>query len=325
MKKRFITVVCSVVFMMSAVLTVNAEENTDATTIIDTQEEKDHTEEKNDIKEEETQEIIAKWIKEADGWRYQREDGSYPSDEWCEIDNKRYAFDEYGYMRTGWYQSDKVWYYCNANGTMAEGWVKDGKWYYLTPGSGAMAEGWQKISGKWYYLAPGSGAMVTGWFQEGGKWYYCYQSGVMASDTYVGAYYVNRSGVWISDTKQIKNEQALAVAQEIADSISAGSDLDRVAEAAYIVSLFCANATYMQSGENYNTAYGVFIAGEYSCAGATRALGMVLECMGYSWEHVNPNQWTHQWCRVTMDGQVGWADGQIGMAGYGSHPVEWMQ
>ena len=46
--------------------------------------------------------------------------------------------------------------------------------------------------------------------------------------------------------------------------------------------------------------------GEYSCAGATRALGMVLECMGYKWEHVNPNQWTHQWCKVTMDGQAGW-------------------
>ncbi len=75
-------------------------------------------------------------------------------------------------------------------------------------------------------------------------------------------------------------------------------------------------------GENYSEAYGVFIAGEFSCAGATRALGMVLSCMGYEWEHVNENQWTHQWCRVTMDGQAGWADGQIGYAGYGRHFVE---
>ena len=29
--------------------------------------------------------------------------------------------------------------------------------------------------------------------------------------------------------------------------------------------------------------------------------------------------------RVTMDGQIGWADGQIGYAGYGAHPVEGQQ
>ncbi len=129
-----------------------------------------------------------------------------------------------------------------------------------------------------------------------------------------------------SDSREGKREQARAVAQQIADSIRSDpgmqTDLDRVGAAAYIVSTYCSNAVYTMEGENYSEAYGVFIAGEFSCAGATRALGMVLSCMGYEWEHVNENQWTHQWCRVTMDGQAGWADGQIGYAGYGRHFVE---
>ena len=48
---------------------------------------------------------------------------------------------------------------------------------------------------------------------------------------------------------------------------------------------------------------------------------MVLECMGYQWEHINPNQWTHQCCKLEMDDQIGFADGQIGLVGYGEHPV----
>ena len=59
------------------------------------------------------------------------------------------------------------------------------------------------------------------------------------------------------------------------------------------------------------------MAGVYTCAGTTRALGRVLDYMGYSWQHVNENKWSHQWCIVTMDGQAGYADGMGGIAGYG--------
>lgn len=59
------------------------------------------------------------------------------------------------------------------------------------------------------------------------------------------------------------------------------------------------------------------MAGVYTCAGSTRALGRVLDYMGYSWQHVNENKWSHQWCIVTMDGQTGYADGMGGIAGYG--------
>lgn len=117
-----------------------------------------------------------------------------------------------------------------------------------------------------------------------------------------------------------KYSQARAVAEELAAGITGSNDLERVYQAAQIVADYSSRATYTMEGKDYATAYGVFIKGEYSCAGSTRALGMLLECMGYSWKHVNENQYTHQWVEVTMDGQKGWADGQIGMAGYGEFP-----
>ncbi len=118
-----------------------------------------------------------------------------------------------------------------------------------------------------------------------------------------------------------KQAMAREVAQEIADSIEGDTDLEKVSQAAAIVAWYSGQCNYTMEGKDYATAYGVFIKGEYSCAGSTRALGLVLECMGYKWQHANENQYTHQWCILTMDGQVGYADGQVGWAGYGKHPV----
>ncbi|MCI9602242.1 MAG: N-acetylmuramoyl-L-alanine amidase family protein, partial [Lachnospiraceae bacterium] len=70
-------------------------------------------------------------------------------------------------------------------------------WYYLTPGNGSMKTGWQFINNKWYYLTPGNGSMKTGWQKINIKYYYLYSSGAMAADTWIGEYYVNRSGIWI--------------------------------------------------------------------------------------------------------------------------------
>ncbi|GAA4074539.1 hypothetical protein [Amphibacillus indicireducens] len=126
-----------------------------------------------------------------------------------------------------------------------------------------------------------------------------------------------------TDTKNDKDAQARAVAKEIVASIPSGTDLERITAASEAVQRYTYDAEYMMTGENYNLPYGVFIAGEYSCAGTSRALGMLLEIMGYQWEHINPNQYTHQWVTVkNMDGKVGWADGQVGLAGYGEYPFE---
>lgn len=114
--------------------------------------------------------------------------------------------------------------------------------------------------------------------------------------------------------------QEETVAQQIADSITGNSDLEKVRQAAQIVAEYSWNAVYTTEDPDYQTAYGVLCKGVYTCAGSTRALGLVLECMGYSWSHVNENQWSHQWCSVVMDGQQGWADGMGGIADYGECP-----
>lgn len=117
-----------------------------------------------------------------------------------------------------------------------------------------------------------------------------------------------------------KEAQALEVAKQIASTIPTGiSDLERVSTAAQIISYYCGFCNYTMEGKDYKTPFGVFVKGEYSCAGATRALGLVLTCMGYEWKHINENQYSHQWIELNMDGKPGWADGQMGLANYGEH------
>lgn len=120
-------------------------------------------------------------------------------------------------------------------------------------------------------------------------------------------------------------EQADKTAREIAEYIKSNkeftSDLQKVRAASRIVAGFCQRCVYGNDPNRYyRTPYGVFVAGVFTCAGATRALGRVLDFMGYKWEHANENKWSHQWCIINMDGQKGFADGQVGLANYGSHP-----
>ncbi len=53
---------------------------------------------------------------------------------------------------------------------------------------------------------------------------------------------------------------------------------------------------------HYNDPYGYLVLGVASCAGCTRTTGLCLNMLGISYEHVNENQWQHQWCRVNVDG-----------------------
>lgn len=125
--------------------------------------------------------------------------------------------------------------------------------------------------------------------------------------------------------KGISSEQAgLAdtIAHLIADAIMSDptltTDLQRVNAAAEVVAGICSQEVYgTDSTKYYRSPYGVFVAGIYTCAGSTRALGRVLDYMGYSWRHANENGNKHQWCILTMDGQTGYADGMGGFAGYG--------
>lgn len=63
---------------------------------------------------------------------------------------------------------------------------------------------------------------------------------------------------------------------------------------------FDSGMSYSTSSAHYNDAYGYLILGSASCAGSARTTGLCLNMLGYSYEHVNENQWSHQWCRVPV-------------------------
>ncbi len=143
------------------------------------------------------------WKKSSGKWWYAYSGGSYAKSGWAKIGGKWYLFDKSGWMKTGWQKVSGKWYYLNSSGSMATGWQKIGKtWYYLKT-SGEMAEGWQKVSGKWYYLKPGSGAMATN------KWigaYYVGSSGAMMINEWIGKYYVGPDGKWVKNAKLFDKE-----------------------------------------------------------------------------------------------------------------------
>lgn len=120
------------------------------------------------------------WVKDAVGWWYRYEDGSYPASMSAQIDGATYRFDARGYMVTGWAFDGGQWFYHGASGAQVAGWANvNGTWYYLDPASGVMATGWVFVSGTWCYLGA-SGAMATGWAYVDGAWYYLAPSGAMA-------------------------------------------------------------------------------------------------------------------------------------------------
>lgn len=129
-------------------------------------------------------------------------------------------------------------------------------------------------------------------------------------------------------TQAEKEKEARKVAREIVSHIKGTDELDRIRQAAMYVGRFASQGEYTSSDKDYRTAYGVLVKGVYTCAGTARALGMVLEEMGYKWQHINANKNTHQWVELTVNGQKVWADafptllmmGKDGMAGYGDYP-----
>ena len=147
------------------------------------------------------------WVKDATGWWYRYEDGTYPASTSVQIGGATYRFDARGYMMTGWVLDGGRWFYREASGAQASGWANvDGSWYYLDPATGVMAAGWANVDGTWYYLDPATGVMATGWANVGGTWYYLNASGAMVTGwAYVDGtwYYLTPSGAmaigWVND------------------------------------------------------------------------------------------------------------------------------
>ncbi len=116
------------------------------------------------------------WIKDATGWWFKYPDGTYPKNQWKQINSRYYYFNNQGYITTGWKQltgfnkhKEVSWYYFDpTNGDMKTGWQAiNGKWYYFDPTEGYMLTGVKQIGApgvrKYYYLHPTNGDMQTGW------------------------------------------------------------------------------------------------------------------------------------------------------------------
>ena len=195
-----------------------------------------------------------------------------------------------------------------ATKTMSDGTVFDAEYYAATYPDVAQALGTDEAALYQHYVSFGKA--------EGRKPH---------ADNYVSQDTIDAANAKHKYYKNITAEQAAAadaVAKQIADSIMANkaytTDLQRVNAAAVTVASYCSQIPYgSDAAKWYRSPYGVFVGGVYTCAGSTRALGRILDYMGYSWEHTNENKNSHQWCIVTMDGQKGFADGMGGFAGYG--------
>ena len=89
-----------------------------------------------------------------------------------------------------------------------------------------------------------------------------------------------------------------------------------------IRNLFDSGMGYSMSTPHYNDPYGYFILGTASCAGCTRATGLCLNILGIPYEHVNENQYSHQWCRINVNGTY-WISDAYGLY-CGPEPAPYM-
>lgn len=96
----------------------------------------------------------------------------------------------------------------SVEGTTDEGTLDEGTLDGEIPNEGTPGEdnpkeeapeilnGWVEKAEGWYYYK--NGIMQTGWLQVGSTWYYMEEDGLMAEDTWIGEYYVDANGAWIT-------------------------------------------------------------------------------------------------------------------------------
>ena len=82
-----------------------------------------------------------------------------------------------------------------------------------------------------------------------------------------------------------------------------------------------------QSSEAYKTnfgneAYAALVLKIAACSGRCKAVSLLCEEVGISCQHINANEWTHQWNKVYIDGEWIVLDAQIGLLGGTEHPFE---
>ena len=79
---------------------------------------------------------------------------------------------------------------------------------------------------------------------------------------------------------------------------------------------------YSMEVKHYNNVYGFFVRRCTSCAGDVRAAGLCLTLLGIPYEHVNENQYEHQWARVELNGDYVVVDVNGGFMIYEEEPYQ---
>ena len=106
--------------------------------------------------------------------------------------------------------------------------------------------------------------------------------------------------------KKMTDEQYQAAYQEAVNLVLPVALSSREEQLTYIAAAlrerFDSGMSYSMDADHYNDPYGYFVLGSASCAGCTRATGLCLNVLGIPYEHVNENQYSHQWCRVPVGG-----------------------
>ena len=120
--------------------------------------------------------------------------------EWYQIDGQWYYFDENGrtYTDQGAHEIDgKVYCFDQKGALFTENrWVQvGGKWRYWLTEAEYYKNDWLNQGDNWYYLDQ-NGDAVTGWREIRGQWFYFYDNCQLATDTWIGNYYVNEFGAW---------------------------------------------------------------------------------------------------------------------------------
>lgn len=210
------------------------------------------------------------WKQDGTGWWWQENDGSYPVSQWKWIDGNGdgraecYCFDSSGYL------------YCDM--TTPDGWLvnADGAWVYKNAVQTMIVDTTPE-TGVGDILPQANLVPINQLENLGSLKKKC------TDEEFQAAY--NAAVPIVSQVMGESKEQQL---MWIARTLRRMSDSGQV--------------SYSMSENHYNDPYGYLVLGAASCAGCTRATGLCLNMLGIPYEHVNENQYSHQWCRVNIDG-----------------------
>ena len=142
-------------------------------------------------------EVATGWRKVNNSWYLFNDKGEMATG-WREVSGKRYYLTESGRLTSpGWLLLDGTWFYIEDDGSAATGWREVNGARYLLGIDGSMLTSWQEMSGKRYYLTESGRLAPSGWMQLKDDWYYVQVDRSIATDSWIGSYYVDKTGKWI--------------------------------------------------------------------------------------------------------------------------------